>query len=208
MNTNATPKILVVTNRRLCQENFLNRIEKLAQTTIDGIILREKDLSESKYEALAGEVLTICRRYEKMCILHFFSDVALRLGAEGIHLPLWKAAEYKNFRGFKHVGVSIHSVQEAKDAQNLGATYVTAGHVFNTDCKRNLPPRGISFLKNVCEDIPLPVYAIGGIREINVQSVLDAGVGGVCFMSSMMTCIDAKYYVDRLNSLVSKNIRL
>lgn len=101
MNKKSAPKILVVTNRRLCQEKFLNRIEKLAKAAIDGIILREKDLSESNYEALAKEVLTICRRHGKECILHSFPDVALRLEARKIHLPLWKAAECMNLDCFK-----------------------------------------------------------------------------------------------------------
>lgn len=202
MNKKPVPKILVVTNRRLCQENFLNRIEKLTQTAIAGIILREKDLSESNYEALAKEVLAICRRYGKECILHSFPDVALRLDAKKIHLPLWQAAECKKLDRFKKVGISIHSVEEAKTAQDLGATYVTAGHVFATDCKPCLLPRGLSFVKDVCADVQIPVFAIGGIDENNLAAALDAGASGVCLMSSMMTCGDPQEYVDRLSSVV------
>jgi thiamine-phosphate diphosphorylase len=202
MNKKSPPKILVVTNRRLCQENFFNRIEKLAKTAIDGIILREKDLSESQYEALAKEVLTICRRYGKECILHSFPDVALRLEATKIHLPLRKAAECMNLDCFKKVGISIHSVEEAKEAQALGATYVTAGHIFATDCKQCLSPRGLSFVKAVRAVAPIPVFAIGGINENNLVAVLGAGADGACFMSSMMTCVDPQKYVDRLYSAV------
>jgi thiamine-phosphate pyrophosphorylase len=195
-------KILVVTNRRLCQENFLNRIEKLSKMAIEGIILREKDLSECNYEALAKEVLLICRRYGKKCILHSFPDVALRLDVKNIHLSLRKAAEYKKLDCFKKVGISIHSVEEAKEAQNLGATYVTAGHVFVTNCKKSLLPRGLSFVKDVCVDVTIPVFAIGGIDENNLESVLDTGAAGVCIMSSMMTCGDPQKYMDRLCSVV------
>jgi thiamine-phosphate pyrophosphorylase len=201
MNKKSPPKILVVTNRRLCQENFLNRIEKLAKAAIDGIILREKDLSESNYEALAKEVLTICRRYGKECILHSFPDVALRLESTKIHLPLWKAAECMNLDFFKKLGISIHSVEEAKEAQALGATYVTAGHIFATECKQCLSPRGLSFVKDVQAVAPIPVFAIGGINENNLAAVLDAGADGACLMSSMMTCGDPQKYVDRLCSV-------
>lgn len=200
MNKKSAPKILAVTNRRLCQEDFLNRIEKLAQTAIEGIILREKDLSESNYEALAKEVLIICRRYEKKCILHSFPDVAFRLDATKIHLPLGKAAECKNLDCFQIVGISIHSVEEAKEAQDLGATYVTAGHVFATDCKQCLLPRGLSLVKDVCANVEIPVFAIGGINETNLAAVLDAGADGVCLMSSMMTCGDPQKYVDRFRT--------
>jgi thiamine-phosphate pyrophosphorylase len=203
MNKKPRPKILAVTNRRLCQESFLNRIQKLSQTAIKGIILREKDLSESSYEALAKEVLLICRRSGKECILHSFPDVALRLAAENIQLPLWKAAECKNLNCFKTVGIAIHSVAEAKEVQYLGATYVTAGHVFATDCKQGLLPRGLPFVKAVCANVSIPVFAIGGIAENNLVDVLDAGAAGVCLMSSMMTCGDPQEYVDRLCSVVT-----
>ena len=204
MNKKVAPKILAVTNRRLSQEKFLDRIEKLAKTAINGIILREKDLSESEYEALAKEVLLICRHYKKECILHSFPDAALRLDAKKIHLPLWQAAEYENLKCFKQVGVSIHSVQEAKQAQELGAAYVTAGHIFMTDCKANLPPRGLPFLKEVCANVSIPVFAIGGIDDNNLERVLNAGAAGVCFMSSMMTCNDPQAYVARLYCAAEK----
>lgn len=200
MHKKPVPKILAVTNRRLCRENFLNRLEKLAQTAVDGIILREKELSESDYEALAKEVLAICRRYKKECILHSFPDAALRLEVRNIHLPLGKAAGYAKLDCFEQVGVSVHSAGEAKAALDLGAAYVTAGHVFATDCKRDLPPRGLPFVKAVCEAVPIPVFAIGGIDADNLAGVLDAGAAGVCLMSSLMTCADPRDYVARLLS--------
>jgi thiamine-phosphate diphosphorylase len=203
MNKKPVPKILVVTHRRLCQESFLDRIEKLTKTAIKGIILREKDLSESDYEALAKEVLPICRHSGKECILHSFPEVALRLDAKKIHFPLWKAAKSKKLDCFKKVGISIHSVAEAKAAQDLGATYVTAGHIFATDCKSGLLPRGLSFVKEVCANVQIPVFAIGGINENNLADVLDAGAAGVCLMSSMMTCGDPQEYVDQLCSVVN-----
>ena len=207
MNNNSVPKILAVTNRHLCQENFLKRIEKLAQTAIHGFILREKDLSENEYEALAKEVLSICRRYQKECILHSFPDIALRLAVKKIHLPLRQAVEYKDLKCFQQVGVSIHSVQEAKMAQELGAAYVTAGHVFMTDCKANLPPRGLSFLKSVCANVKIPVFAIGGMDEHNLARVLEAGSAGACFMSSMMTSLDPQTYVARLYTVAKDMYR-
>ena len=69
---------------------------------------------------------------------------------------------YQQF--FKVIGTSVHSVEDAIKAEQLGATYMTAGHIFATDCKKGLPPRGLDFLKNVCDAVEIPVYAIGGIN--------------------------------------------
>lgn len=71
---------------------------------------------------------------------------------------------------------------------NLGATYITAGHIFATDCKKGVPPRGLDFLSSVCSFVNIPVYAIGGISPVNAQKAIDAGAEGVCIMSGLMTC--------------------
>ena len=71
-------------------------------------------------------------------------------------------------------------------AQQLGASYITAGHIFATDCKKGLPPRGLGFLKDICRRVDIPVYAIGGITEENMVSALEAGAEGVCIMSGLM----------------------
>jgi thiamine-phosphate pyrophosphorylase len=68
----------------------------------------------------------------------------------------------------------------------LGASYVTAGHIFATDCKKGLEPRGITFLENVCASVDIPVYAIGGISSDNYMEALDAGAQRVCMMSALM----------------------
>lgn len=193
-------KIFAVTNRQLCSEFFLDRIKKLADTSLDGIVLREKDLTESQYLALAREVVDICRQYSKECILHFYPESAIHLGVTKIQLPLWKAREYPQLSSFEKVGISVHSVEEAKAAQALGASYVTAGHVFATDCKRDLMPRGLEFLREVCDCVSVPVFAIGGIGEKNSKSVVDAGADGICLMSALMTCVEPKAYVERLRS--------
>ena len=87
---------------------------------------------------------------------------------------------------FEVIGVSTHSVEQAKKAKKLGASYITAGHVFVTDCKKGLAPRGIGFLKDVCENVDIDVYAIGGISENNMDECIDAGARGVCMMSEFM----------------------
>ena len=189
--------ILCVTNRHLCQENFLERIAKIASTQPVGIILREKDLSEKEYRELAEKVLKICRKYETLCILHSFANVAKELNCTALHLPFpvlrSLVAEEKN--SFSILGASCHSVEEALEAEKLGCTYITAGHVFETDCKKGLPGRGLDFLKNVCENVSIPVYGIGGIAPDNMEEIRKAKAAGACVMSSIMNCEDVQKYL-------------
>lgn len=153
------------------------------------LILREKDLSEAEYEELASEVLEICAEYQVPCMLHTYVNVARKLKYPYIHLPLFLLRENSgNLGDFLRVGSSVHSVREAVEAENAGATYLTAGHVYVTDCKKGLPPRGLDFLKEVCENVQIPVYAIGGIHAGTGQiaEVMSHGASGGCIMSEMM----------------------
>lgn len=184
-------KIIAVTNRKLCHIDFLEQIEILAKSEVDLIILREKDLSEEEYYDLAKNVLRICEKYNKECILHNFVGVAKRLGQSKIHLSLPMLEKHHNeVRNFEKVGVSIHSLEEGERAVALGATYITAGHIFQTDCKKDLEPRGVSFLENICRAVNIPVYAIGGISKYNINLVKEAGAKGACLMSSFMQSND------------------
>ena len=85
-------------------------------------------------------------------------------------------------------GVSCHSVEDALCAYKLGCDYVTAGHVYITDCKKGLAPRGIDFLKKMCDSVPIPVYGIGGIdlESDKIDEVKQAGAKGACIMSGYM----------------------
>ena len=91
-------------------------------------------------------------------------------------------------KSFSQIGTSVHSVEDALEAQKLGATYITAGHIYATDCKKGLPPRGLDFLRDVCRAVDIPVYAIGGIKIDQAQftDILNCGAAGGCIMSGMM----------------------
>lgn len=188
--------IMCITNRHLCQDNFLSRIEIIAAHSPAGIILREKDLSPSEYESLAINVMKICNTYNIPCILHNFVDVAVKLNATGIHLPMPSLRHMHTstqslghrscLNSFKLLGASCHSVDEALEAERLGCTYVTVGHIFTTDCKKGLEPRGLDFLTNVCNAVNIPVYAIGGINENNIADIKSTGAAGACIMSGLM----------------------
>lgn len=181
---------LCVTNRKLCQGDFYERIREIAQKReASAILLREKDLSRSEYEKVGENVLRICQEADMRCILHTFWESARKLHCRYIHLPLdvLETLPDKERNHFQWIGSSVHSVEQAKRAEDMGADYVIAGHVFKTDCKRGQPGRGLDFIQSVSECIHIPVYGIGGICQENAEAVVYAGAAGVCAMSGFMT---------------------
>ena len=189
--------ILCITNRSLCKEDFLKRIEKISSANPKGIVLREKDLTEKEYKDLAVKVIEICNRYNTSCVLHTFTKIAIELNHPYLHLPLHILEDIskEDRENFKVLGASCHSVDDAVRAEKLGCTYITAGHIFDTDCKKGLPGRGLDFLKNVCQRVKIPVYAIGGISSENLKEVKNAGAKGACIMSGTMICEDVEEYL-------------
>ena len=198
-------KLNIITNRKLCEnENLERQIEKIFSAYKKKIILknfeivtltlREKDLGKNEYLNLVEKIYPICKRYRIDLILHQNYDLNLdeKYKIEGIHLS------YDNFKSlnknireglikkYKRIGISIHSIDEAKEVENLGATYVVAGHIFETDCKKGLEPRGLNFIKELSSILTIPIFAIGGINEENSSLVLNSGAFGVCMMSSLM----------------------
>ena len=196
-------KIICVTNRKLCQDDFLTRIEKIASHKPKTIILREKDLSEDEYETLASEVMAICAKYDVLCTLHNFVDTAVKLKAEAIHMTYaalrTMSADDKGH--FKMIGASCHTAEEARKAQIAGCTYIIAGHLFDTLSKKGLQPRGLDFFKEVLEQVTIPVYAIGGIRPVNVSAVMKTGASAACMMSGFMQCEDVDDYFKQFESV-------
>ncbi len=190
--------IICVTNRKLCTDDFTDRIKRIAETDVSGIILREKDLSEREYEQLSK---TAIQTSGDKIILHSFDKTARRLCFRRIHLPLHILRDLRDKEYYQEIGASCHSAAEAIEAERLGCTYITAGHVFDTDCKKGLPGRGLDFLEEVCRSVSVPVYAIGGITKDNICDVIERGARGVCIMSGMMTCEDPAKYISELRSV-------
>ncbi len=187
--------VIAVTNRRLSQRPFLEQIKRVCQLRPEAVILREKDLSETEYAKLAEEVYNITTSYDVRLIIHTYINVARELGINTVHMSLHNMREYRkefidnvNKTNNIKTGCSIHSVEEAVEARNMGASYITAGHVYATDCKKGLAPRGLDFLKNVCDSVDIPVYAIGGIDidDGRRKEVKKYGAAGSCIMSGMM----------------------
>jgi thiamine-phosphate pyrophosphorylase, putative len=197
-------KIICITDRKSCCEDYPTRLEKIAAAGPDRIILREKELIGADYAGFAEVSMKICRKYNIPCSIHSHTDIAETLGAEDIHLPIAVLRSFPNRirQSFQTVGTSVHSIEEAAEAERLGADYVIAGHIFETQCKPGLAPRGLEFLKSVCEAVKIPVYAIGGIKPENIDTVLKSGASGVCVMSGFMSCCDPEAYINKLRKAV------
>ncbi|WP_368489358.1 thiamine phosphate synthase [Clostridium sp. BJN0013] len=189
--------VICVTNRLLCKDNFLNRIEQIARAKPEGIILREKDLLEYEYEQLAYLCHEICLQYKTSLIIHTYIEVAKKLGISKIHMPLKTYLKnHEQLTDFTIKGTSVHTIEEAIQAQIYGADYIIAGHIFPTDCKKGMPARGLDFLESVCCAVSIPVFAIGGIKLERMIDVYRAKASGVCIMSYFMECSDPEKACD------------
>ena len=183
-------KIIAVTNRSLCERPFLEQIKRVCETKPAALILREKDLPETEYEEMARQVLAICEEYGVHLPLPLLRTCMQKTENEEKQIKFMSgnlSMDQKN-KNKLILGCSVHSVEDAIEAEKLGASYLTAGHIFATDCKRGLPPRGMEFLKQVCETVNIPVYAIGGIglNDGKIDSVCECGAAGACIMSAFM----------------------
>ena len=198
-------KLNIISNRKLCEnENLEKQIEKifsaykrkiiLKNFDIVALTLREKDLNKNEYLKLIEKVYPICQKYKINLILHQNYDLNLddKYKIDGIHLSynifksLNENIKAELIKKYKRIGVSIHSLNEAKEVENLGASYVIAGHIFETDCKKGLEPRGLKFIEDLSSALSIPIFAIGGIDEKNSLSVINNGAFSICMMSTLM----------------------
>ena len=198
-------KLNIISNRKLCEnENLEKQIEKifsayqrkiiLENFEIVSLTLREKDLNKNEYLKLVEKIYPICQKYRIDLILHQNYDLRLdnKYNIKGLHLSyntfksLNKNIREELIKKYKKIGVSIHSINEAKEVEMLGANYVVAGHIFKTDCKKDLEPRGLKFIQELSLILTIPIFAIGGINQENSHLVINSGAFGVCMMSSLM----------------------
>lgn len=189
--------IIVITNRHIAGNDYLKIIENIAKENPKAIILREKDLNEDEYFKLANKIIDICKIYKTTLILHNFINVAIKLDYDKIHLPLQKLEKipYEIKKKFTLIGASCHSTEDAIKAESLGANYILAGHIYDTNCKQGAPGRGLDFLSNICKSINIPVYAIGGISPKNIKNVRQVGASGGAIMSSCMKSKNFSKYI-------------
>ena len=175
-----------VSNRRL-SDDFLPDVAKIiAYKSVDKILLREADLDEKSYENLAKDVLDVVKSSGVKLILHSYFSVAERLGIDELHVPfeLFSKVGRGGFCG--KIGVSAHSLKEALSAREFGADYVVVGHIFDTPSHAGVAGHGIGFLREIIGNLDVPVYAIGGINDGNVELIENSGASGSYMMRGVI----------------------
>lgn len=187
--------IYVITNRKLVEEGALTEIiESSVKGGATAIILREKDLEPCYLKELAIKVKEKLSNSNALFIINGNYEVAKAVGADGLNLSFNIFMNFEEeFDGL--VGVSVHSLEEAKLAEENGANYLIAGHIFETSCKEGLKGRGLDFLKKICMSVRIPVIAIGGISEHNINDTMKCGAYGAAVMSSVMKSEDPENYI-------------
>lgn len=180
------------------EKNPLELLEQALKGGITHFQLREKG-----YGALTGSALLefalqcqqLCRRYSVPFIMNDHVELACNLDADGVHigqddLDAWQVR--KKIGDHKLLGVSVHSVKEARTAIENGADYVGMGPVFNTSSKEDAKkPAGVKGILAVrAEFSDLPIVGIGGISSNNVEQVWQAGVSGVAVISAIANAVD------------------
>jgi thiamine-phosphate pyrophosphorylase len=186
-----TPIICYVTDRKSLAESesgagVLGRIHTAIAAGVDWVQIREKDLSGRELLGLAREA--VAAGVGARVIVNDRVDVALAAGAAGVHLGRESLGARDVVRWCRAgnapadflVGVSCHSLEEAREAEGAGAAYVFFGPVFDTPSKRGMgEPQGVARLREICRSVAIPVLAIGGVSEENSGDCVRAGAAGI-----------------------------
>ena len=152
------------------------------------IQIREKNLEEGAFEQEAIELQALCRRYHVPFIVNDNVELALRIGADGIHVGQedMEAGRVREMLGPDRIlGVSAQTVEEALRAEAAGADYLGVGAVFPTGSKDDAVDVPHETLKAICEAVSIPVVAIGGITYENTELLKDSGIAGISVISAI-----------------------
>jgi thiamine-phosphate pyrophosphorylase len=194
MFTFPSPLYTIADTLSRAELSFVDLAEKLCAGGARLLQLRVKDLPTRHFLATAQEVRGICRRYNCLLIINDRADIALAVGADGVHvgqedLPL--AAARKVLGSSKIVGVSTHDPQQAVEAERGGADYIGFGPLFSTNTKATgYTARGLAQLREIRKLVALPIVAIGGVTAERAPSALDAGANAVAMISDLVLAPD------------------
>ena len=194
-------KVAAITNHELASTNYWDQLEQIAASDVDFIVLREKNLTEEEYTDYAKRALRLCSIHQKTCVLQHFGKAAIRLHIPRFQCSLPYLETHSSLLYYMTtLGVSVHTVEEAIKAEQLGATYLMASHVFPTACKPSDPPIGVDTVEAICKAVKIPVYALGGVTPKTISQLQDVPIKGVALMSGLMTCPDVPEYLKKLHT--------
>lgn len=204
--------LYAVTDRAWVGEQTLYaQVEEALKGGVSCVQLREKDLDEKEFLREARDICKLCHRYGIPFIVNDNVDIAVACGADGIHVGQedMAADEVRRLAGEEMIlGVSVHTVEEARRAVADGADYLGLGAVFPTTTKTDVEQMPNSLLREICGAVDVPVVAIGGINRDNIKSLSGSGVDGVALVSAIFSATDIEKTCRELHMLAERMVGL
>ncbi|MBE9536006.1 MAG: thiamine phosphate synthase [Proteobacteria bacterium] len=205
------PSLYLITDRH--QTGGRPLIEVVEEALKGGarlVQLREKDLSGRELHKLALQMRELTNRYDAKLLINERADIAAAAGADGVHLPedSFSLSDVRRLIGPDAiVGVSTHSMEAAKKAEEEGADFITFSPIYETPSKMQYgAPQGLDKLEEVCRNTHIPIYALGGIKKNNIAEVIQAGVNGVAMISAVLNAEDVKGETEKIMSIAPLSI--
>lgn len=185
------------------EEEFLRRVEAALQGGVTFLQLREKDKSTREYITLAEKVHEITKRYNVPLIIDDRVDVALAMDAEGVHVgadDMPVATARKLMGEGKIVGATAKTVPWAKEAYVQGANYLGVGAIYPTTTKVKTVLTSTDTLRDICNAVPIPANAIGGLNKDNIDVLAGIPIAGICVVSAIMKADNPKQAATELKT--------
>jgi thiamine-phosphate pyrophosphorylase len=183
-------RLYLITDRSACARPLLDVVDACLAAGLRAVQLREKDLAVRDLLELAVRVRERTRRHGARLLVNDRADVALAVGADGVqrtHASLPVSALRAMGGGRLLIGASVHSLDQAREAEAQAADFLVFGPVYDTPSKRRYgPPKGLAALDRVAAAVRCPVLAVGGITPPRVPEVLEAGAAGVAVISAIL----------------------
>lgn len=175
------------------RQSLYEQIEDALKGGVTIVQLREKNLADDEFAAEAIKIKELCHRYHVPLIINDNVDVALKSGADGVHvgiedIPVSKIRK-KVGKDFI-IGATAKTVEQAKAAEKAGADYLGVGAVFPSPTKKNAIRITTEQLKEICSSISIPAVAIGGISLENVLEIKGGGMDGIAVVSAIFAADD------------------
>lgn len=185
---------LVTDSTGLEEEVFLQKVEAALQGGVTILQLREKEKSTREYMELATKVHAITKKYGVPLIIDDRVDVALVIDAEGVHvgqsdMPVDIARKLMGPE--KIVGATTKTVEQAREAYEKGADYLGVGAIYPTTTKVKTVLTSVDTLRDICNAVPIPANAIGGLNKDNIQVLAGVPIAGICVVSAIMKAEDS-----------------
>ena len=190
--------------------SLYSQVEQALQGGVTMVQLREKGLSETEITAQAKELLKLCRSYNVPLIINDNADIALKVGADGVHVGIEDApvADIRKKAGRDFIiGATAKTIEQAKAAEAAGADYLGVGAVFPSPTKQNAIRITTEQLKAICASVKIPAVAIGGIGLQNMNELAGGGMKGVAVVSAVFGAEDIKTAAEKLKETAQELCR-